>query len=202
MTVESTPQNSGFGKVTSWIAGVTGILIVVPALINAGADIIAEIRKLPKSEAEKINVVLFEKHFGKNPLHRGEIPIKTKLGTVNMELEVHNGGDIFVRYGDSSQWFHSPMTKLASAPSIIGAAHAEPRRIRLAGAFKQFDSRNKGNILRKRYYSSGRTETYIINPATGQWSKSASGTHQHKPPPVKPTVPTFTYPAIDLTKKK
>ena len=173
-----------------------------PLLINAGADIIAEIRKLPKSESEKVNVVLFKRHFGKDPLHRGEIPIKTKLGTVNMELEVHNGGDIFVRYGDRSQWFHSPMTKVASAPSIIGAAHAEPRRIRLAGTFKQFDSRKKGSILRHRYYSTGRTETYVINPATGQWSKSTSPAVQHRPPPPKPAVPTFTYPAIDLTKKK
>lgn len=202
MTVESTPQNSGFGKATSWIAGVTGILIVVPALINAGADIIAEIRKLPKSEAEKTNVVLFERHFGKDPLHRGEIPIKTKLGTVNMELEVHNGGDIFVRYGESSQWFHSPMTRLASTTSIIGAAHAEPGRIRLAGTFKQYDSRKNGGILRRRYYSSGRTEIYVINPATGQWSKSPARAYRYQPPSPKPAVPTFTYPAIDLTKKK
>ena len=64
MTDISAPESSGFGKVTSSIVGITGILIVVPALINAGADIWASDGKPAETEAEKANVVLFKKHFG------------------------------------------------------------------------------------------------------------------------------------------
>lgn len=199
MTDISAPKSSGFGKVTSWIAGITGILIVVPALINAGADVWASLANLPKSEAEKANVVLFKKHFGNDPLHRGEIPIKTALGTMKMELEVHSGGDIFVRYGQRSQWFQSPVIKVVSIPSFIGTAHAASEKVRPTLRFRQLDTFRNGAIHRERYYTDGSKRTYVIDPATGKWSKPKVGAYKQLPDTKRRVVPTFKYPTINLT---
>ncbi len=63
----STARPTDFDRARAWIAGLTGVLVVVPALINAGIDIYAAFAKLPKTEAERATVELFKKEHAVDP---------------------------------------------------------------------------------------------------------------------------------------
>ena len=200
MTVTAIDESRSFGSISKWIVGLTGVLLVVPALVNAAADIWTSVRNLPTTVAEKDNVAMFQKHFGEPPLHRGEIPILTDLGTVKMELEVHKGGDIYVRYGQRSQWFHSPLARTESASVWINSAKAAPGRpIRLAGGkYVQRDNYDGGRIVRERLYESGKTEKYEIDKRTGIWSAPKIGDHEERIGSSERDVPFHKYPEIDI----
>ncbi len=196
----SNTEQKHSGNIASWIVGITGILVVVPALINAGADVYASVANLPKSDAEKINLEMFEEHFGKNPLHRGEIPVKTSTGTMSMELEVHTGGDILIRYGNSSQWFRSPVKEIGATFSLVGTAFAQTSTANSNGNFYQHDTLKGGQILRERFYSNGEKKTFVIDRKTGIWSELEVAGSPPRPAPRNLVVPTFKYPQIDVTK--
>ncbi len=119
---------------------------------------------------------------------------------VDMELEVHAGGDIFIRYGKGSQWVHSPLTKKASAISIIGTAFAESSVFNSSGTYSQQEFTKNGTIVRNRYFEDGKLESYTINPTTGAWSAPQIGKFDKLPAEIKSGVPVTTFPQIDLTK--
>ena len=54
--------------VRSNVLAATGVLLVVPALLNAGYDIYAAAMKLPRTETERTNDALFRKYFNKPPV--------------------------------------------------------------------------------------------------------------------------------------
>ncbi len=182
------------------IASITGVLIVVPALINAAGDIWVSWNNLPRTPVEATNVELFQKYIGEEPLFRGKIPIESQTGKVEMELAVYGGGDIFIRYGDGSRWFRSPLTKSNAGLFSIGRAFAQNTNPKPTIQFRQLDTINNGIIVRQRFYSNGSQEVFKINPATGSWSKQQASNPVTPPPTLKQAVPVFTFPKIDLTK--
>ena len=109
-------------------ATATGVLVALAALVNAGIDVVAAVRKLPRSQAEEQNVELFRKYFGKAPLAFQALPIRSSAGVVEVRFEIYEEGDIHVEYGKNSQWFPWPR----SEPSFLGGltlfstAHAQP----------------------------------------------------------------------------
>jgi hypothetical protein len=190
-------KSGGFGKLIGWIGGITGVLLVIPALINAGLDVYNAALDIPKTEAEAVNVDLFKKYFGKSPLFRADIPVKTELGEVNMELEVHEGGDIFVRYGRRSQWFESPLQTQTVYFPFLRSAHAQ--EVGAVGKYYQYDRMKDNELLRERYFPDGRKESYVVDPLTGTWSNPTIGTYEAVPSDAIPEMKTYQLPVIDLT---
>jgi hypothetical protein len=191
-------------KVMRWIAGITAVLIVIPALINAGSDIYASILKIPRSDTERANKALFEKHFGKAPLFHGDVPVKTEIGLVNMVLEVHEGGDIFVRYGKHSQWFPCPLVIQEKSSLFGNNAYAEYLAMQQTNpnANYQYDTMLGSKIQRELYFQDGTKETYLIDLRTGYWDEPSKNKYQEVPKEAIPTVDRFEFPVIDLTNPK
>jgi hypothetical protein len=90
------------GVITSVIA----VLVVLPSLINATMDIYISLFNIPRTISEQYNQELFKKHFQALPIHTGSSVIKTKEGAqLAIKLSVYENGDIYVEYGNYSQWF-------------------------------------------------------------------------------------------------
>lgn len=110
------------------IVAVTGIFLVVPALVNAAYDVYAAALKLPRSENERINVELYKKYFGKGTEREFQIGVKTQYGTVDATFKVFDEGDILVQYGDRSQWFRFPKPETTPPAKVnwlpLPSAHA------------------------------------------------------------------------------
>lgn len=87
------------------IVSLTALLVVIPALINSGIDVYKSIANIPAGIQEKTNDELFKRHFKDAPIFSQPIEIKTGNATLEMLLDVYENGDIFVQYGDFSQWF-------------------------------------------------------------------------------------------------
>jgi len=167
---KSNGSASTFASLKGWLLGLTSVLVVLPALINSGIDVYAAFAKLPKSEAEKINVTLFRKYFNKQPVAAFPVPIKQSNGTVEVRFSVYEEGDVFVEFGRFTQWFPFPS---AGGPgpvafSLFPQAHAQANALpRGAGAYEQSD-RIKGDVIvRERVFQNGVTERYTVNPRTG-----------------------------------
>ena len=91
-------------KAKDWIVGLTAVLVVLPALINAGIDVYKAALNIPKTDAEQVNIELFKKYFNKPPVAAFRVPIKYSLGTAEAKFSIYEEGDVFVEYGSSSQW--------------------------------------------------------------------------------------------------
>jgi hypothetical protein len=159
----------GFATVKTWLVGLTSVLVVIPAVINAGLDIYASLAKLPKSEAERTNVALFQKYFNKQPVAAFPVPIKQSNGTVEVRFSIYEEGDVFVEFGRFTQWF--PFPGPAPAPvafSVIGEAHAQANAaVKGFGSYQQTDRMQGNAIVRERAFENGVTEKYVLNPASG-----------------------------------
>ncbi len=128
------------------------------------------------------------------------VPIKTKIGAIDMKLSIYEAGDIFAEYGDYSQWFPFPLQKTVSL-SIISSAYAQsPPPTERADEYTQVDKLKGNKIERERYYSDGIKETYTINPNTGQIQNKTIT--RDIPPPSKtsnlPTIQVLEFPTIDI----
>lgn len=158
-----------FAKLKKWLVGLTSVLVVIPAVINAGIDIYASLAKLPKSEAEKVNVALFQKYFNKQPVAAFPVPIKQSNGTVEVRFSVYEEGDVFVEFGRFTQWFPFPAGQSpTTAFSVFAQAYAQSNAgLRGAGAYQQTDQMQGDAIVRKRAFENGVVEQYVLNPRTG-----------------------------------
>lgn len=191
-------------KARGWVVGLTGFLVVIPSLINAGVDIYKSVLSIPRTEAEKINAELFKKHFNKTALVTVPVPIKTASGSLAMELSVYDGGDVFVQYGDHTRWFPFSVKKITSV-SILSPAYADPTTpLAGTGKYSQTDKAENKTIIRERYYSNGVKESYVIDTRTGN-IKDKTVT-QHARPTTNtsrpPTVKVRSLPVIDLNSFK
>jgi hypothetical protein len=158
-------------KLRNWIASLTGVLVVLPALINAGIDIRSTIMNLPQTESEQINSEMFKKYFGKTPLTAMNVPIGLDLGTVNLHLEVHSEGDILVKVGEMSQWFEFPRPSPILGSNIISSANAsDAEPVDQPDSYQQRDSIKDGKMQREYYYP-GKNYKKIceIDTVTGHW---------------------------------
>jgi hypothetical protein len=175
---EDTEDRGFFGTLKAKIIAVTGVLLVVPALMNAGFDIYAAAAKLPRSEAEKDNLELFEKYFRKAPLVVNALPIRSPIGVVEARFAVYEEGEIHVEFGNRSQWFRFP--KIAPQAhawllDFIPSAAAQTKPVptfkpSVAGEVLTFrqSERIEGNaLIRQRELSNGKTEETKYDLRTG-----------------------------------
>lgn len=166
MARNQTPT-SGWGKVTSWIVGLTGVLVVIPSLINAGIDIYKALRNIPRTKTEKANVELFQKYFGKKPLATWPpLPVKQGAAVYEVKFSVWEEGDVFVEYGGMTQWFPFPRPSTAKL-TLVSDAYAQDYS-QLYGEYQQSDAIQGSFLIRNRQYANGADEQQVIDMRTGQ----------------------------------
>ncbi|WPC05472.1 hypothetical protein SBP02_01580 [Pseudomonas benzenivorans] len=200
----ATPKTN-WSKARNWVVGLTGVLLVVPALINAGADIYVAYNQLPRTESERVNVELFKKYFGKEPVARLPLPIKDGPATYEVRFSVYDGGDVFVEYGEMTQWFPFPKREVErhSSLSLIPSAQAADLT-HLYGPYQQFDHIDGVTLVRNRSYASGAHEQQIIDMRTGQIIDYDVAPAPTLPPPSPPEglPPVAPFAGIDLLQQQ
>lgn len=154
------------------VAKATGVLLVVPALINAGYDVYATALKLPRTDAEKVNTEMFKKYFNKAPLATLPVPVKSSVGTVDARFAIYEEGEIYVEFGKFSQWFPFPRAGQPKREfSLLSSAFAQTQaRVDLpaqGGIASQRESISGGVLVRSRIYADGTTEQRKIDLRSG-----------------------------------
>lgn len=168
-------------KIKTKIVGITSVLVVVPALLNAGLDIYNRIHEIPASEGERTNIKLYTDNFGKTPILKENVSWEGAAGKVTMELEVHEGGDILVRYGNSSQWLKSPVHESVSAFEIFSSAYAQDTRADGEKAIYKRETMKGKTITLELFFEDGSKETRTVNKRTGRWSNPMIGQYTKIP---------------------
>jgi hypothetical protein len=163
------PPSTGFDRLKAWLVGLTGVLVVVPALVNGAIDVYSAFAKLPKTESERLNVELFKKYFNKQPVAAFPVPIKQNNGTVEVRFSVFDEGDVFVEFGKYTQWFPFPNPSSSKVSlALISEAYAQDAgQLRGFGKFTQMDSYIDGLVTRERKWDNGVLETIRLDPRTG-----------------------------------
>jgi hypothetical protein len=189
-----------------WIVKVTGVLVVLPALLNAGYDVYAAAAKLPRTDAEKTNSELFRKYFNTSPLATMPVQIQSNSGTVDARLAVYGEGDIYVEYGKASQWFKLPKIESSSAKvslSLIASAYAQTPPVGAVSSQASVVSQHEaidGNILtRSRIYADGVTEQRRIDIRSGKTVSVDFGkVEKAGVPSATPAPHTFKVQTVDV----
>lgn len=171
------------------ITGIIAVLVVLPSLFNALIDVYISFFNIPKSINEHNNQQLFQSHFQEKPIHSGMNVIKTETGNLSMKVNIYRNGDIFVEYGDYSQWFpYRPPKEAKKTTSnlswLISDAYAEDYssglspcelakqgehgNTNVATFYLLKDVRQGEYLLRERIYADGCRESLSINVNTGQ----------------------------------
>jgi hypothetical protein len=166
------PQDAPNTGLRGWIVKVTGVLLVVPALLNAGYDIYATALELPRNDAERANEQLFRKYFNKPPLAVMPVPVRTAVGTTDVRFSIYEEGEVYVEFGGRSQWFPFPRAERPDRLSWLplGAAHAQgasPPVVRRPSIASQQDVIRGSELTRSTVYADGTTERRKIDIRTG-----------------------------------
>lgn len=176
---EPDAPESFFARFKGWIVALTSVFIVLPALINAGNDIYSSLLKLPRTEAERINERLFRDNFGKQPVATIPVPIKQNNGTVEVRFAIYEKGDVFVEFGNFTQWF--PFPSPGPAPnksfgfSFVSTAFAQNASSpKGEGRFQQTDSMRGDAVVRQKTFENGVIEKQTIDPRSGDILDSSS----------------------------
>lgn len=158
-----------FERAKGWAIGITGVLVVLPALVNSVYDVYTALAKVPKTETQKINDELFRKYFNKQPVWSFPVPVKREAGTVEAVFAVYEGGDVYIEFGKRSQWFPFPSLEKASGDSLpfISAAFAHETGRTGAGSFEQTDRIVNGKLVRERRWENGVLEIITLDPRSG-----------------------------------
>lgn len=193
--VNSPEPKSALDRLKGWAVGLTGVLVVLPALVNSGFDVYSAAAKLPKTETEKINDELFRKYFNKQPIAVFPVPVKRDAASVDVNFSIFDGGDIYIEFGKRSQWFPFPRLDKASLGepfSIVRTATAGESANRAgAGQFQQSDRFEGDKIIRERRWENGVLETFVIDPRTG---RIMNRTSQQSLPSATAGQPDFSNP--------
>ena len=178
-----------------WLTGLVGVLVVLPSLVNAGLDVYSSLLKLPKTEAERINERLFRDNFGKQPVATIPVPIKQNNGIVEVRFQIYEKGDVFVEFGNFSQWFPFPSTedaaKKSAGFSLMSSAFAQtpatssPQGM---GRYQQTDKMQDGAILREKTYENGVVESQVIDTRSGDILNSSARKIEQKSLPPTPSI--------------
>ncbi len=216
MPTEAKQSVSG---ITLWAGKITGGLVIATALINSSLDLYRAVYNIPTSQSERDNKEYYEKYFGKKPVFAGAVPLNTDSGKVTISLEVHSQGDILVKYGMRSQWFPFPDTSsLANSFNLISSAYAENSTddktrfpLETRDTYKQFESQERGNIVRSKYYPNGNLQIITIDPITGNIKESESLPYSEVPLALPPSpnrmplppedIDVYNFPEIDIRSK-
>jgi len=194
--VDSAEQKPTLDRLKGWAAGLTGVLVVLPALVNSGFDVYSAVAKLPKTESEKTNDELFRKYFNKQPIAVFPVPVKRDAASVDVNFSIFDGGDIYIEFGKRSQWFPFPRLEKVSLQepfSIIATANAaEPANADGLGQYRQADRFQGNKIIRERRWENGVLETFVVDPRTGRIMDRKT---QQLPPSATASQPPFSSPA-------
>ncbi len=195
----TTHDGDGWSKITKAIVGLTGLLVVVPSLISSAIGIYDSVKKVPRNETERINVALFQKYFGKEPLSKiPPVNIKRNGENYQVQFDVYDEGDVFVKYGGRTQWFAFPGGSLpdnaASDFLIMNANAGNMYQPEIFSPYQQQDRIEGGNLYRTRLYESGAQELQIIDMRSGivlkrlitQPSPPSGLPNAESPPPSPP----------------
>lgn len=169
---------------------IVAVVLVVPSLATAGYQAYASLSGKPKTAAQADNQRLFVKYFNKQPLVTIPVTVKQERGAVQALFSVYDEGDVYVEYGQSTQWFPFPHPA-APAPaglSLIGAAHAAPvarsaPAPRPAAQFQQSESMEDNYLLRTRRWDNGVVEESRIDVRSGAVVEHR--TRQEAPPKLE-----------------
>jgi hypothetical protein len=195
------------GTVRGWIVKATGVLVVLPALLNSGYDVYSAAMKLPRTDAERVNSELYKKYFNKAPLATLPVPIKHEIGTVDVKFAIYEEGEVLVEFGRSSQWFPFPKangTGRTISMSLLPSAFAQaprPMPTNAAAIASQKETLSGSTLLRWRIYQDGRTENRKIDIRTGETLEIEVGKIPKDSVPVgNMTPPALKIDTIDLQK--
>lgn len=180
-------SQSPWDSAKKWIIGATGVLLVIPALVNAGIDVYKAWLNLPRTDSEKANVELFRKYVGKPPTATQPMQIKRDGVIYEVKFSIFDEGDIYVEYGKLTQWFPFPKASptTISRLSPISSAYAQDLT-KIYGPYQQQDKADGSNLQRQRSYANGAVEQMTIDMRTGQITKYSAT------PPVVTTPPPST----------
>ena len=123
----SEPLARSEGKVKKYIVWLTGVLLGIPVLINAGIDVYDAIMNIPKGSAEILSERKRNEHFQEEPLFSHELSIQEKTSKKVLKLFIYPNADIYVNYSGYEQWLpaHNTKTDVVSFMSVISSANAE-----------------------------------------------------------------------------
>lgn len=187
--------NNGWSKLTKLVVGLTGVLLVIPSLINSAKDIYNSINEIPRSDSERLNVELFKKYWGKTPI--GELPLLISRGGANymVSFKVYDEGDVYMQYGNRIQWFAFPSSTgpSISKGAVIPTAEADDSSYRpidsMFRPIQQIDSFEGGNAISEKLYINGIRERQVIDLRTG---RIVNQTIRQAPVPQDGVVPKNT----------
>ncbi|MBB3121055.1 hypothetical protein [Pseudoduganella violacea] len=156
---------------------IAAVVLVVPSLATAGYQAYASLSGKPKTAAQADNQRLFVKYFNKQPLVTIPVTVKQERGAVQALFSVYDEGDVYVEYGQSTQWFPfpRPLAPPALPLALIGTAHAQapaapPAKLdapRAAAQFQQSERMEDNYLLRTRRWDNGMVEDSRIDVRTG-----------------------------------
>lgn len=212
---ETGNPDRGIARWKGTIAGITAVLVGVPALVNAAYDIYATFANLPRTESERVNEALFRKYFMKQPIAEMPVPIKHSLGTVQARFAVFDEGDVFVEFGTQSQWFAFPRpgakADRAHGLSLLPSAHAQsvppakpPQAVPRNRLYTQEGNVSGTTWYRTRIYEDGAVEKTEIDIRSGKVLKVDLSPPSRKPDPdtlariAEPSTRIIPAPVIDL----
>lgn len=166
-------QNQGrtdWKAIKNWIVGITGVIVVIPALFNAGLDLYNMVMNIPRTHAEKNNTELFAKHFQDEPVVSLPVPVRQGAATYDVRFSIYEEGDVYVEYGNMTQWFPFPKTQSADASPLnpIATAYADEATTQVAASYTQTQSIEGDYLIRKKEYSDGQLEKQTIDIRSGQ----------------------------------
>jgi hypothetical protein len=189
------------------IVAATAVVLAASAFINAAYDVYAAALKIPKTDAERTNMELFQKYIHKAPLVMMPVPIKTNFGVSEAKFYIYEEGDIHVEYGGKTQWFALPKPSAArfGGFSFIASAHAQsaasvqpPKK---AALLRQEKTVSGTTLTDSRWYEDGTTEEIKIDMPSGdilQVHTGRAATNAIKRPAAPPLV--VRHDTIDLEK--
>jgi hypothetical protein len=188
-------QSGWSDRIKGRIAATTALLLAVPALVNAAYDVYGAVRKVPRTEAERVNVELFQKYLHKEPLAIMPIPIKTTYGTADATFYIYEEGDVHVEYGGRTQWFALAKPEATrTSMSFMSSAIAAPLLIRplpIRSMLSQRSAITGNTLIRSRLYVDGTFQEEQIDLRTGNILKMSTGKTQPSllsPPPSPPRL--------------
>ena len=151
----------------AWVAGLTGVLLVMPALVNSGWDVYVAVRNLPRTSEEREQQELFRQYFDKQPLGTYEIPVKSEVGTLVYRLRIYDR-HIFTQFGDRTFWFPiaAPAKHVSSwfPEAFAGEPTAQPHDRAYV-----IENRYEGDLfVVEQLYADGTAEKIVLDPKTGR----------------------------------
>ncbi len=163
----------------SWqkmLGAIVAFLVLVAATVNSINDILVAVYDLPIGEKEKINNTLFKYHWKENPVHSKQLIVESNKGKMPITIDIYNNGDIFIDYGQFTQWFPYNDTKITSDNyHFISSANAGGFFSGITYSFRAslpVEIRNTWNsdneVVRSKVLSDGSIENKTININTGR----------------------------------